>query len=36
MEIGTIRRHVGLPTTMASLHPMKATLNGRKLIVEMR
>ncbi len=36
IEIGTIRRHVGLPTTMASLQPVKARLNGRKLIVEMR
>ena len=36
VEIGTIRRHVGLPTTMASLQPVKASLNGRKLTVEMR
>ena len=36
IEIGTIRRHVGLPTTMASLTPVKARLSGRKLIVEMR
>ena len=36
VEIGTIRRHVGLPTTMASLQPAKARLDGRKLIVEMR
>src|SRR5690349_17955400 len=36
IEIGTIRRHVGLPTTMASLTPVKATLFGRKLVVEMR
>ena len=36
VEIGTIRRHVGLPTTMASLQPIKASLNGRKLTVEMR
>ena len=36
VEIGTIRRHVGLPTTMASLQPVKAALEGRKLIVEMR
>jgi arsenite-transporting ATPase len=36
VEIGTVRRHVGLPTTMASLQPVKARLEGRKLIVEMR
>ncbi|HEY6991091.1 MAG TPA: TRC40/GET3/ArsA family transport-energizing ATPase [Bryobacteraceae bacterium] len=36
IEIGTIRRHVGLPTTMASLTPVKASLSGRKLVVEMR
>ena len=36
IEIGTIRRHVGLPTTMAALEPARARLDGRKLIVEMR
>jgi arsenite/tail-anchored protein-transporting ATPase len=36
IEIGTIRRHVGLPTTMAALQPTKARLEGRTLIVEMR
>jgi arsenite-transporting ATPase len=36
VEIGTVRRHVGLPTTMAALDPVKARLDGRKLIVEMR
>jgi len=36
IEIGTIRRHVGLPTTMARLSPVKARLSGRKLVVEMR
>jgi arsenite-transporting ATPase len=36
VEIGTIRRHIGLPTTMALLAPVKARLAGRKLIVEMR
>jgi arsenite/tail-anchored protein-transporting ATPase len=35
VEIGTIRRHVGLPTTMAGLEPAKARLDGRKLIIEM-
>ncbi|HEX4168159.1 MAG TPA: TRC40/GET3/ArsA family transport-energizing ATPase [Bryobacteraceae bacterium] len=36
VEIGTIRRHVGLPTTMAALQPSKARFDGRKLVVEMR
>jgi arsenite/tail-anchored protein-transporting ATPase len=36
VEIGTVRRHVGLPTTMAALEPAKARLDGRKLIIEMR
>lgn len=36
IEIGTIRRHVGLPTTMAALEPSRARLDGRQLIVEMR
>jgi arsenite-transporting ATPase len=36
VEIGTIRRHVGLPTSMTSLVPMKARLDGRKLKIEMR
>ncbi len=36
IEIGTIRRHVGLPTTMAALSPAKAQLAERMLVVEMR
>ncbi len=36
VEIGTIRRHVGLPTTMSGLVPSKARLNERTLVVEMR
>ena len=36
IEIGTIRRHVGLPTTMVSLMPAKARLAERMLVVEMR
>ena len=36
IEIGTVRRHVGLPTTMANLQPARARLEGRKLIVEMK
>ena len=36
VEIGTLRRHVGLPTTMANLVPTKARMDGNKLVVEMR
>jgi arsenite/tail-anchored protein-transporting ATPase len=35
VEVGTIRRHVGLPTTMAALAPRKACLDGRKLVIEL-
>jgi arsenite/tail-anchored protein-transporting ATPase len=35
IQVGTIRRHVGLPTTMAELQPQKARLSGRKLVVEL-
>lgn len=36
IQLGTLRRHVGLPTTMARLEPVKARLDGRILVVEMR
>lgn len=36
VQLGTLRRHVGLPSTMANLHPSKATLNDNVLVVEMR
>ncbi len=36
VEIGTLRRHVGLPTSMASLSPTRARLENRVLTVEMR
>ena len=36
VEVGTNRRHIGLPTMMAGLTPSKARLAGRKLVVEMR
>ena len=36
VEIGTLRRHVGLPTTMANLSPTKARLENRVLTVEMK
>jgi len=36
VEIGTLRRHVGLPTSMAALQPARARLEDRTLVVEMR
>ncbi len=36
VEIGTLRRHIGLPTSMASLTPSKAHLEKKVLTVEMR
>jgi arsenite-transporting ATPase len=36
VEVGTIRRHIGLPTTMTGLVPVKARLHERMLVVEMK
>jgi len=36
VEIGTMRRHIGLPISMASLTPVRARLDGGILIVEMQ
>jgi arsenite-transporting ATPase len=36
VEIGTLRRHIGLPTSMAALSPGRATLENRILTVEMK
>ncbi len=36
VEIGTLRRHVGLPTSMAALSPTRARLENRVLTVEMK
>jgi arsenite-transporting ATPase len=36
VEIGTLRRHIGLPTSMASLAPSKARLENKILTVEMK
>jgi arsenite-transporting ATPase len=36
VEIGTLRRHIGLPTSMAGLEPGRARLENRLLIVEMK
>jgi arsenite-transporting ATPase len=36
VEIGTLRRHIGLPTSMAALTPTRARLENRVLTVEMK
>jgi arsenite-transporting ATPase len=36
IEIGTLRRHIGLPTSMAGLSPGRAKLENRILTVEMK
>jgi arsenite/tail-anchored protein-transporting ATPase len=36
VEIGTFRRHIGLPTSMAALTPTRARLENRILTVEMK
>ena len=36
VEVGTLRRHIGLPTSMATLMPVRARLENRMLVVEMK
>jgi arsenite-transporting ATPase len=36
VEVGTLRRHVGLPRSMATLVPGRARLENRILTVEMK
>lgn len=36
IEIGSLRRHIGLPTSMAGLMPSRARLENRQLTVEMK
>src|ERR1700692_2423933 len=36
IEIGTLRRHIGLPTSMAALKPTRASLQNKMLTVEMK
>ena len=36
VQIGTLRRHVGLPTSMTSLSPVRARLDNQILTVEMK
>lgn len=36
VEIGTLRRHIGLPTSMAALTPVRARLEHNILVIEMK
>ena len=36
VTVGTLRRHIGLPTSMSALTPVKARLEENMLVVEMR
>jgi arsenite/tail-anchored protein-transporting ATPase len=36
LEVGTVRRHVGLPSSMAGLSPVRAKLEDGMLVVELR
>jgi arsenite-transporting ATPase len=36
VEIGTLRRHIGLPASMAALSPGRAKLENKILTVEMK
>ena len=36
VEVGTVRRHVGLPSSMAGLSPVRARLDGGALVVELQ
>jgi arsenite/tail-anchored protein-transporting ATPase len=36
VELGSVRRHIGLPTSMAGLTPSRAHLDNKVLIIEMR
>lgn len=36
VEVGTIRRHIGLPVTMAQLEPVRARMESGLLVVELK
>jgi arsenite/tail-anchored protein-transporting ATPase len=36
VEVGSVRRHIGLPTSMAGLTPSRAHLDNKMLTIEMR
>jgi arsenite-transporting ATPase len=35
LEVGVFRRHIGLPTSLAALQPLRATFEDRTLVVEL-
>ncbi len=35
IEVGSVRRHIGLPTSMSGLSPVRARLDGGTLVVEL-
>ena len=35
LEVGVFRRHIGLPTSLATLQPLRATFEGQTLVVEL-
>jgi arsenite-transporting ATPase len=36
VEVGNLRRHIGLPASMAALTPARATLQNKMLVVELK
>ena len=36
VQVGSVRRHIGLPSSMADLMPVRAHLEGKVLTIEMR
>lgn len=36
VEVGTVRRHIGLPSSMTGLSPVRARLEGGTLVVELQ
>lgn len=36
VQVGTVRRHIGLPTSMSRLTPVRARLEGGTLVVELK
>jgi arsenite-transporting ATPase len=36
VQVGNVRRHIGLPNSMAGLSPVRARLDGGTLVVELR
>jgi arsenite-transporting ATPase len=36
VEVGTVRRHIGLPSSMTGLSPVRARLDGGTLVVELQ